>query len=595
MTPPRPAGLLEAVPPRRAAWRLLRSAAGPDVRLWPAVVVVLLQQAAALAGPVFVALAVDRAIPALRGGDAAPLVAVAAGSAGCAVAAGPLRRLFVRLSAGAGQDVVAELRTRLFTHLQAQSVAFHDEHAAGTLASRASGDVETVRELFDSGVDQIVTAAVSLVYVSVALLVLDWRLGAAALAALIPVHWTMRSFRRRSLDVYHRRSTAAGAVAADMSETFAGIRTVRAFGRETANDRRFAVLNQRHRAENRRAQLEMARYVTSSRLVANTAVAGLALWGGYRVAAGTLELGSYAGAVLYLRDLYDRPLRLGGVLDAYQAAAASLGKIAALLAVRPDVAEPAEPVPLPALPAHRTGRHVRFDGVSFAYLGGPEVLSGCTLDIPAGQTVALVGASGGGKSTLAKLLARFHDPTGGRVLLDGVDLRSLGTSELRRGVVMIPQEGFLFSGTVADNIALACPEATAEEIRRAAEAAGADRFVAALPDGYLTGVGERGGRFSSGERQLIALARVFLVNPGVIVLDEATAALDIPGERAVQDAMRAAFRGRTALVVAHRPSTVRVADRVVVLAGGRVVEDCAPAELRGWPDRSAGDPGVRKG
>ncbi|MGW5355805.1 ABC transporter ATP-binding protein [Streptomyces sp. NPDC004031] len=582
-----------------AAWRLLRSALGPDAgRLRPAVVVVLLQQAAALAGPVFVALAVDRGIPALRGGDAAPLVAVAAGCACCAVAAGLLQRVFVRLSVGVGQNVVAELRIRLFAHLQAQSVAFHDEHHAGTLASRASGDVETVRELFESGVDQIVTAAVSLVYVSVVLLVLDWQLGAVALAALLPVHRTMRSFRRRSLDVYHRRSTAAAAVAADMSETFAGIRTVRAFGRETANERRFALLNRRHREENRRAQLEMARYVTSSRLVANTAVAGLALWGGYRVAAGTLALGSYAGIVLCLRDLYDRPLRLGGVLDAYQAATASLGKIAALLAVRPDVAEPAEPVPLPALPAHRTGRQVRYEGVRFAYPGGPEVLSGFTLDIPAGQTVALVGASGGGKSTLAKLLARFHDPTGGRVLLDGIDLRSLAGTDLRRGVVMVPQEGFLFSGTVADNIALARPGATPEEIRRAAEATGADRFVAALPDGYRTAVGDRGGRFSSGERQLIALSRVFLVDPGVIVLDEATAALDIPGERAVRDAMRAVFRGRTALVVAHRPSTVRVADRVVVLADGRVVEDCAPAELRGWPgprEGRQGDPGVRTG
>lgn len=429
----------------------------------------------------------------------------------------------------------------------------------------------------------------SLVYISSVLLVLDRQLGAAALAAMAPIYWTMRSFRRRSLQVYHRRSTAAGAAAVDMSETFADIRTVQAFGREDVNERRFAQLNRRHRQANRQAELEMARYVTSARLVANIAVAGLVLWGGYRVASGTLELGAYAGVVLYLRDLFDKPLRLGGVLDAYQAAAASLGKIAVLLAMRPTVVEPVRPTLLPALSGGCAGRQVCYEEVSFAYGSGngngngngngPEVLRGFALDIPAGQTVALIGPSGGGKSTLAKLLARFHDPTGGRILLGGVELRSLATAELRHGVVMVPQEGFLFSGTVVENIALARPDAALDEIRHSAETTGIHPFVSALPDGYQTEVGGRGGRFSSGERQLIALARVFLVNPSVIVLDEATAVIDIPNERAVQSAMRAAFRGRTVLVIAHRPATIQVADRVLVLADGRVIEDCTPADL----------------
>ncbi|WP_405720078.1 ABC transporter ATP-binding protein [Streptomyces sp. NBC_00046] len=579
--------LLEATPPRGAAGRLLRSVLGSDIRrLWLAVVIVLLQQAAALSGPVFIAITINRAIPALRADDAKPLIAIAIGYACCVTAAGLLQNMFIRLSVGVGQSVITELRMRLFTHLQTQSVAFHDEHASGTLASRASSDVEAVRELFESGIDQIVTAAVSLVYITSVLLVLDWQLGAAALAAMAPIYWTMRSFRRRSLQVYHRRSTAAGAAAGDMSETFAGIRTVQAFGREGINERRFVRLNGRHRKENRQAELEMARYVTSSRLVANIAVAGLVLWGGYRVASGTLELGTYAGVVLYLRDLYDKPLRLGGVLGAYQAAAASLGKIAVLLAIQPTVVEPARPVSLPALSGHFAGRQVRYEDVSFAYHSGHEVLRSFELDIPAGQTVALIGPSGGGKSTLAKLLARFHDPTAGRVFLDGVDLRSLATTELRHGVVMVPQEGFLFSGTVAENIALARPDATLDEIRHAAKATGAHRFISALQDGYQTEVGDRGGRFSSGERQLIALARVFLVNPSVIVLDEATAVIDIPSERAVQNAMRTVFRGRTALVIAHRLSTIQVADRVVVLANGRVIEDCTPADLnsgRAWP------------
>ncbi|HEY1572942.1 MAG TPA: ABC transporter ATP-binding protein [Pseudonocardiaceae bacterium] len=552
---------------------------GSDARRLPrAVVVVLLQQAAALAGPVLVAVAIDRAIPALRRHDAVPLVAVVVAYGCCMVAAGLLQKLFIRLSVEVGQDVLSRLRTRLFAHIQAQGVDFHETHASGTLASRVSGDVEAVRELFESGIDQIVTAGVSLVYVSVVVLVLDWRLGVAALAAMVPVCWTMRSFRTRSLPVYQRRSTAAAVAAGDMSETFAGIRTVQAYRREQANDDRFALLNRRHQKENRQAGREMARYVTSSRLVANVAIAGLVLWGGYRVASGTLPLGSFAGVVLYLRDLYDKPLRLGGVLDAYQSAVASLQKIAALFAIEPTVAEPARPT---ALPARRSpGRRVSFRDVAFAYHGGREVLSGCDLDIPAGQTVALVGRSGGGKSTLATLLARFHDPTHGRVLLDGVDLRCVASAELRGDVVLVPQENFLFSGTVADNIALARPDATPEQIRRAAEATGADRFISALDDGYRTDVGDRGGRFSAGQRQLIALARVFLVDPSVIVLDEAVSAIDIPSERAVHEAMRAVLRGRTALVIAHRLSTVRIADRVLVLAGGRIVRDRVPAEHR---------------
>lgn len=569
-----PVDLLEATPPTGAASRLLRSLLGPRTRrLWPAALVVLLQQAAALAGPLIVAVTINRAIPALRDDDVRPLVVVAATYACCAVAAGLLQSLFIRLSVQLGQDVVAELRVRLFSHLQAQSVEFHEEHASGTLASRASSDVEAVRSLFDSGIDQIVTAAVSLVYISSILLVLDWRLGCAALAAMAPVCWTMRSFRRRSLQVYQRRSTATAAASADLSETFAGIRTVQAFRLERGNERRYTRLNQRHRRENRQAELEMARYVTSSRLVANVAVAALVLWGGYRVASGTMELGTYAGVVLYLRDLYDKPLRLGGVLDAYQSAAASLGKTAVLLAVEPAVVEPAHPVSLPPRQRNRAGRQVRYADVSFAYRDGRDVLRGFTLDIAAGQTVALTGPSGGGKSTLAKLLARLHDPTGGQVLLDGVDLRSLSTDELRDRVVMVPQESFLFSGTVAENIALARPDATLDEIRRAAEAVGAHRFITALRDGYRTDVGGGGSRLSSGERQLVALARVFLVNPSVIVLDEATSVIDVPSERAVRTAMRAVFKGRTALVIAHRPSTIQIADRVLVLADGRVVED----------------------
>jgi ATP-binding cassette subfamily B protein len=250
-----------------------------------------------------------------------------------------------------------------------------------------------------------------------------------------------------------------------------------------------------------------------------------------------------------------------------------------LLSIEPSVVDPERQTPLPALAENSVGRRVSYEAVDFTYRGGGEVLSGFKLEIPAGQTVALIGPSGSGKSTLAKLLARLYDPSAGRILLDRVDLRSVSNDELRKAMVMVPQEGFLFSGTVAENIALGRPDASPEEIRRASIAVGADQFVNALQDGYQADVGSRGGRFSAGQQQLIALARVFLVNPSIVVFDEATSAIDIPTERALHEAMRAVLHGRTAMIIAHRLSTLQIADRVLVLADGRIVEDCTPTEF----------------
>ncbi|MGW0599802.1 ABC transporter ATP-binding protein [Streptomyces sp. NPDC002776] len=566
--------------PPGATGALLRSLLTPmKARVALTTLLLLVQQAAVQAGPLLVAYALDRAVPAFRGGDHGPLIAVAVGYLLCATVSGALQYAFVIASARVNQDVLLDLRGRIFRHAQALSIDFHERYTSGRLISRSTADVESLRELLSEGLQELVTVILSFVYISALLLWLDLGLGAVAVASFVPLFLLMRNYQRRAGRVYRLRSTAIASVIVKFVETMNGIRPVRAFRREAVNDADFAVLNQRHERINGDALLEMARYVVGSRLVANTAVAAIVLWGAHRVAGGTLALGVLAAAVLYLRRLYDPIDRLGMFLNSYQSAAASLEKIAGLLAQVPSVPEPPAPRQLPALQSEHPGREVVFDGVRFAYRTGGEVLPAFDLTLPAGQTVAVVGSTGAGKSTLAKLLARFYDPTDGRVLLDGVDLRELSLSELRRGVVMVTQEAFLFSGTVAENIALGRPDASREDIERAAKAIGAHEFISVLPDGYDTDVRKRGGRISAGQRQLVAFARALLADPAVLILDEATSSLDIPGERAVQSAMATVLHGRTAVVIAHRLSTVEIADRVLVMEHGRIVEDGSPAEL----------------
>ncbi|MFI9826068.1 ABC transporter ATP-binding protein [Streptomyces sp. NPDC051913] len=566
--------------PPRATSLLLRSLLAPmRARVVGTTLLLLLQQAAVQAGPLLVAYAIDRAVPAFREDRHGPLIAVGVAYLLCSVASGGLQYAFIRASARINQDVLLDLRGRIFRHAQALSVDFHERYTSGRLISRSTTDVESLRELLSEGLQELITVILSFVYISTLLLWLDLGLGAVAVASFVPLYLLVRLYRQRAGRVYTLRSTAIAAVIVKFVETMNGIRPVRAFRREAANDADFAVLNKRHERTNGDALLEMARYVVGSRLVANTAVALIVLWGAYRVADGSLELGVLAAAVLYLRRLYDPIDRLGMFLNSYQSAAASLEKIAGLLAQTPSVPEPAAPRELPPLESEHPGREVVFDDVRFAYRTGGEVLPTFDLTLPAGQTVAVVGSTGAGKSTLAKLLARFYDPTEGRVLLDGVDLRDLSVPELRRGVVMVTQEAFLFSGTVADNIALGRPDASREEIERAAKAIGAHEFISALPDGYDTDVRKRGGRISAGQRQLVAFARALLADPAVLILDEATSSLDIPGERAVQRAMSTVLYGRTAVVIAHRLSTVEIADRVLVMEHGRIVEDGSPAEL----------------
>jgi ABC-type multidrug transport system fused ATPase/permease subunit len=313
------------------------------------------------------------------------------------------------------------------------------------------------------------------------------------------------------------------------------------------------------------------------KLVGNLTTGVVLLYGGWRVLQGHMTIGTFTAFLLYLRMFFDPMQDISQFLNIFSSATSALEKLAGVLAETPAVTDPPAPKSVPA--AGKVHGEIALREVHFGYRDGQAVLSGLSLHIPAGQTVALVGSTGAGKSTIAKLIARFYDPVSGSVNLDGVDLRALTQAVLRQHVVMVTQENFLFSGTVADNIRFGRPSATDAEVVGAAARVGADGFIAALPDGYDTDVAKRGGRLSAGQRQLIAFARALLADPAVLILDEATSSLDIPGERMVQKALRSVLADRTALVIAHRLSTVEIADRVLVIEGGRIVEDGPPAEL----------------
>ena len=556
--------------------RLLGSLIRP-YRWWAllAVVVVVVSELAYLVGPLAVAYGIDSAVPALIAGDGGPLVlaTLAYLAAGAVNAAG--KALFVRLSARVSQAMLLELRGRVFSHAQSLSLAFHEKYTSGRLISRLTSDLDSLGELAGEGLEGLISGVLSVVAISVTLLVLDVDLALVALAAFLPILLATRWFQRRSRRIYRRTRTLIAAVIVQFTETMNGLRAVVSFRREPRNRAIFGSLNDENAHANGDALIALAVYTPAVRLFGNLSLVATMVLGAAQVIDGSLEIGVLAAFLLYMRRMYDPLDELAMFYNAYQAAIAALEKISGLLQETPGVPEPADPRPLPVPVAGR----VSFRDVAFAYTPEVPVLAPLDLDIPAGRTVAVVGATGAGKSTLAKLLARFYDPTEGVVLIDGTDVCTVGAAELRRAVVMVTQESFLFSGSVADNIALGRPSATRAQIERAADAIGAGEFIRALPEGFDTDVRKRGGRLSAGQRQLVAFARAFLADPAVLILDEATASLDLPAERAVQRALGTVLHGRTAVIIAHRLSTVAIADRVLVMDGGRIIEDGPPEDL----------------
>jgi ABC-type multidrug transport system fused ATPase/permease subunit len=537
--------------------------------------IVLAQVSATMAAPWLVGVAIDNSLPDAMRGDYTSLTVVGSVLVGCAVLSGWLRAVFVLRSGVIGQAVLYDLRRRGFDHIQTLSVAFHERFTSGRVISRMTSDVDTLTELLDSGLDGLLTALFNSMAIAVLLIVLDVPLALIALASLIPLWLLYRWFSPRAALAFTRTRETVATMIVNIVETFNGIRAVQAFRREKRNDAIFAGLNDKYREANRETFTLQAWFIPGTALIGNVATVGVLLVGGFRVSSGGLELGVLTSFLLYLRQFYDPMQDVGVFYNSLQSATAALQKIAAVLAERPGVPEAETPVPLPS--PVRGG--VVLDAVHFAYRADRPVLPEVSIDIPAGQTVALVGATGAGKTTIAKLISRFYDPTAGAVRLDGVDLRDVADNQLRDAVVMITQDGFLFSGSVADNIGFGRLGSTREQIVAAATAVGAHGFIDALPAGYDTDVRKRGGRLSAGQRQLVAFARAFLADPAVLILDEATSSLDVPTERAVQHALRTVLVERTALIIAHRLSTVEIADRVLVLADGRVIEDGAPDTL----------------
>ena len=473
-----------------------------------------------------------------------------------------------------GQRALQDLRVELFEHLQRLSIGFYSRNKTGVLISRLTNDVQALDQLVTEGISTLFSATLTLVGTAVILVVLDPGLALITFLTFPVLLVASVAFRLASAGAYRLTREKIAQVTAYLQETLSGVRVVRAFGQEPRHRHRFAELNDEHREANMKTVYLNAAYFPSVELLSAVATAAILIYGGNEVVDGTVTIGVLATFVFYLQSFFDPIQSLSQLYTTYQAGMAALDKIFELLDEEPDVADKPGALELP-----RVRGEIRFDDVTFSYGGDALALDRVSLDVPPGQTLALVGATGAGKSTLAKLVARFYDPDSGGVLIDGHDLRDVTERSLRSQLGIVPQESFLFSGTIRDNIAFGRPDATDEDVRAASQAVGAHDFIERLPEGYDTEVGERGGHLSAGQRQLVAFARAAAADPRILILDEATSNVDVRTEAQIERGLRRLLAGRTAIVIAHRLSTIRGAGRIVVLDHGGIVEQGTHDEL----------------
>jgi ABC-type multidrug transport system fused ATPase/permease subunit len=536
-----------------------------------AIVSLLAAVATALAPPYLAKLAIDDGI---RGGDLDLLTIVVAAFLGAGLLNWGASAVQLYFTAWVGERVLADLREKLFAHLQRLSLGFYERNRAGAVISRLTNDVEALDQLVTEGVTTLLQNTLTLTGSAIILFLLDWRLALATLAVFPLMSIATSIFRRRSARAYARVREHLGSVTATLQEDVSGMRVVQAFTREERNEQNFQGVNRAYRSANYETVVLNAYYFPFVDFLSSAATAVVLGFGGYLVFDGSLTIGTLFAFIGYLTNFFDPVQQLSQLYNTFLAAVAALDKIIDVMDEEPEVVDRPGAKELPAI----DGR-VAFERVHFGYGNGPDVLHEIDLEVEPGTTVALVGHTGAGKSTMAKLLARFYDPREGRITIDGHDLRDVTQESLRRQLGIVPQEGFLFAGTVRENIAFGRPDASAEEIAAAARAVGAHEFIMKLEDGYETEVGERGARLSLGQRQLVAFARALLADPRILILDEATSSVDIGTERRIAAALGRLLAGRTAFVIAHRLSTIRNADLIVVLEHGRIVEQGTHDEL----------------
>jgi ATP-binding cassette subfamily B protein len=476
-----------------------------------------------------------------------------------------------------GQRALQDLRLKLFTHLQSLSIGFYSRNIAGVVISRMTNDVEALDQLVEDGLATLIQSSLTLIGVVVILLVLDFHLALLTLLSLPFLFAGAVAFRIASADAYRRTREKIAAITGYLGETLSGIRVVRAFGQEEQHVERFEELNEENRAANMTTVNLNAAYFPAVELLSALVTVEILVIGGIEAINGHTSTGVVFAFIAALNNFFNPIQQLSQLYTTYQSGMAALDKIFGLLDEQPEIVDAPDAVALPEIRGQIT-----FDDVSFRYGSGDDAawaLRDVNLVIEPGQTVALVGETGAGKSTFAKLVARFYDPTEGRVLVDGRDLRTVTAHSLRSQMGMVPQEGFLFSGTIRENLSFGRPDATDADIRDAAAAVGADDFIMALPQGYDTQVGERGIQLSAGQRQLVAFARALVADPRILVLDEATANVDVHTEGLIEEGLRRLVAGRTAIVIAHRLSTIQHAAKILVLEHGRIVEAGTHAEL----------------